>query len=131
MSRNAEARRQADIVRWIRANARGVIAFAVLNDGLYSKSEAAKRKWLGLHPGIPDLAIVHPQGVAFLEIKNIGQTATTEQRAVMDMLESLGARCAVVRTLEEAQQALLAWGVIDGVDNLSTPPQMEIEKAEQ
>jgi hypothetical protein len=110
---NAEARRQAEIVSWIRSNCPGVVAYAVLNDGLFSKSEAAKRKWMGLLPGVPDVALVHPAGAAFLEIKNPGDKPRPEQAEVMDTLQSLGARCAVCHSVDEARAILTGWGIYE------------------
>jgi hypothetical protein len=110
--RNREAQIQASIVAWIRANAPDVVVYAVLNDGLFTRSEAAKRKWMGLLPGIPDLAIVHDRGAAFLEIKPPGCKPTDEQSEMMEALESLGARCAVVRSVAEARAFLEAVGIL-------------------
>lgn len=109
--RNAEAQIQAAIVAWVREICPKVVVYAVPNDGLYTKSEAAKRKWTGVLAGVPDLAIVHPGGAGFLEIKTPGQKPRPEQVEIMDTLKSVGARCAVVHSLEEAKAALSAWGI--------------------
>ena len=91
MSRNAEARIQAEIVAMIRTSIEGCVAYAILNDGLFSKSEAAKRKWMGLLPGSPDVGMVLPNGqAAFLEVKAPGGRLSPEQVQTIARLEDAG-----------------------------------------
>ena len=58
--RNAEARIQAAIVEWVRTVAPQVIVFHVPNGGLRTKAEAARMKWVGVLPGVFDLALIVP-----------------------------------------------------------------------
>src|SRR5271169_2634083 len=58
--RNAEARIQAAIVEWVRTVAPQVIVFHVPNGGLRTKAEAARMKWVGVLPGVFDLALILP-----------------------------------------------------------------------
>jgi hypothetical protein len=68
---NAEDHIQAAVVEWVRTVAPHVVAFAVPNGGLRSKSEAAKLKWTGTLAGVPDLVLIaQPGGRAhFIEVK--------------------------------------------------------------
>jgi hypothetical protein len=127
---NREASLQASIVSWIRILP-SVFVYAVPNGHLVTKREAALRRWTGVRAGVPDLCIVHPGGACFLECKLGGTKPTPEQAEVMDTLQSLGAPCAVVRSLEEAQQALLAWGVIDQSASAATFPNQPVSHQSQ
>jgi hypothetical protein len=57
----------------------------------------AKRRWMGLLAGVPDVAIVHARAVSFLEVKTPGAKPSAAQADLMQQLDSSGARCAVVR----------------------------------
>ena len=110
---NREARIQAAIVWWLREAAPDAITFAVPNDGHYSKSEASRRRWIGVLAGIPDVAVIDATGrPAFFEVKAAGEYPRPEQRAVIEQLTALGVRCGVVRTLEEAQTLARKWGIV-------------------
>ena len=110
---NREARIQAAVVAWLREAAPDAIVFAVSNDGLYSKSEASRRLWIGVLAGVPDIAVVYAMGQpAFIEVKPPGAYPSPEQRAVMERLTATGVRCAVVRSLEDAQAIASQWGLI-------------------
>ena len=110
---NREARIQASIVAWLRDEAPNAIVYAVPNDGHFDKSQAARRKWIGVLAGIPDLAVIDAAGCpAFLEVKAPGEYPKPEQRAVIEQLTAKGVRCAVVRSLEDAQALALQWGLV-------------------
>jgi hypothetical protein len=112
--RNGEAGIQASVVCWLRQAAPDAITFSVLNDGLYSKSDAAKRRWMGLLAGVPDLCVIDRGGRAFfLEIKQPGGKPSEIQQEVMTRLDRLGSLTAVVCSLEEAQRTLAGWGVVE------------------
>jgi hypothetical protein len=111
--RNDEAKIQADIVRWARDAAPHAVIFAVPNDGFFPKPVAAKRKWMGVLAGVPDVCVIDRGGRArFLEVKQPGEKPTDSQEAIIAKLADLEAGCAVVTSIEEAEKALAAWGVI-------------------
>ena len=89
---NAEAEAQAAIVAWIRLVAPNVVAFAIPNGGLRTKSEAAKLRWIGVLAGIPDLCVVAPGGRAFfIEVKAPGAGVVSPvQWDMIDRLRVLG-----------------------------------------
>jgi hypothetical protein len=111
--RNAEARVQAAVVQWIGWVAPQLIVYAIPNGGYRTKAEAARLRWTGVLAGIPDLGFVLPGGQAgFFEIKPPKRGhLSDEQAAMLPRLETLGARCAVVRSIEDARAALTAWGI--------------------
>ena len=109
---NAEACIQAAVVEWIRVAAPGVFVFAVPNGGLRSKSEAARMKWTGTVAGVPDLCVIGPGGIAyFLEVKSAGGYLSTDQHSVLRTLSDIGARGAVVRSIDDARRAFSDWGI--------------------
>jgi hypothetical protein len=62
--------------------------------------------------GIPDLAIVTPGGrVHFIEVKTPATRLSPEQRAIHDALITLGTPPAICRSIEDARNTFVAWGV--------------------
>jgi hypothetical protein len=111
--RNAEATIQASIVAWARQHAIGCVVFSTSIDGFCTPAEGAKRRWMGLLAGIPDLVLVGPDGRAhFIEVKVPGGKATPDQRELMERLTALGSPCRVCCCLEEAQRTLTEWGLV-------------------
>jgi hypothetical protein len=109
---NAEARVQAAIVEWIRVVAPRVLVFAVPNGGLRSKAEAARLKWTGVVPGIPDLVVIAPIGRAyFLEVKTSNGRLSDDQRAILGALANLGAPFMTVRSIDDVRRAFSGWGI--------------------
>lgn len=66
----SEATEQKILVRWLRS--RGVMVFAVVNEGRRSGMTTNHLKAMGLTPGVPDLVIVNPaQPRAFAARPNV------------------------------------------------------------
>lgn len=66
----------------------------------------AKAKWNGSRPGYPDI-VCHWQGRTFLfEVKAPGNYLTEAQRAMRDALEAQGMPFAVVRSVDDLEDAL-------------------------
>lgn len=109
---NAEARIQASIVEWVRLVAPDVLIFAVPNGGLRSKMEAARLKWTGVVPGIPDLAVIARSGKAhFLEVKTATGRLSEDQRAIFGVLGKLGAPLMTVTSIDDVRRAFSGWGI--------------------
>ena len=109
---NAEARIQAAVIDWIRLAAPGVLAFAIPNGGLRSRTEGARLKWTGVLAGVPDLALVASGGrVFFVECKTDRGVLSSDQRRIHDQLVALGTPCAIVRGIDDARLAFKAWGI--------------------
>ncbi len=103
---------QAAILQWLRLVLPDADVTHVPNGGLRGKREAAKLKWLGVVPGVPDLVVILPEGrTVWLEVKRTGTYPTPEQRALHARWRGLGHTVAVVRSVEDARAALDAAGV--------------------
>lgn len=113
MTRNAESHLQASIVAYLRAVLPGWQVYAVFNGGdLTSKAEAAKRKWVGLKAGIPDVKIEGPDGFCGrMEIKTKAGSLSSAQRDYRDWCKDNGHHWALVRSIDDAREALRAWGI--------------------
>jgi hypothetical protein len=88
----------------------GGIRPRVLNDGLYTKPEAARRRWLGLLPGASDLVLVAQNRVVFLEVK-AASAVSPEQREFGQQVHTLGHTWAVCRSIDDARRVLAAVGI--------------------
>jgi hypothetical protein len=109
---NAEARRQASIVEYVRWVAPQCIVFHPANGGLRSKSEAARLKWVGVLAGVLDLVLVLPEGrCAFWEVKTESGRLSADQREFISRLKARGHVCAVVRNIDDARRELVALGI--------------------
>ena len=109
---NAEARAQAAIFDYVNWVAPEVAVFHVANGGLRSKTEAARLKWMGVVPGVPDLVLVLPKGrCAFWEVKTPKNGLSPEQKAFVDRLTVLGHSWGIVRSIEDARRELAALGI--------------------
>jgi hypothetical protein len=109
---NAEARRQAAIVEYVRWVAPQVVIWAVPNGGLRSKSEAARLKWTGVLAGVLDLTLALPDGrCAFWETKTIYGRLSADQMNFISRLDRLGHAWAVVRGVDDARRELAVLGI--------------------
>jgi len=109
---NAEARRQAAVVEWCRWVKPEIIVFHVANGGLRSKPAAARLKWMGVLPGVPDLILVLPSGrTAFWECKTPKGGLSPEQKTFIDRLTELGHSWGIVRSIDDARRELAALGI--------------------
>jgi hypothetical protein len=111
---NAEARRQAAIVDFVRWVAPDIVIFHVPNGGLRTKSEAARLKWVGTLAGVLDLVLVLPRGgTAFWETK-VPKTGrlSDDQKDMIAALERLGHVWAIVRDIDDARRELERLGVV-------------------
>lgn len=80
--------------------------------GTRAKWEAALLKGLGVVPGIPDLLCLIDGRLYAFEIKSKSGSVTEAQRLTQGRMVAAGAKVAVVRSVEEAERCLRAWGVI-------------------
>lgn len=110
---NAEARRQAAIVAYVRVVAPQLLIWHVPNGGLRTKSEAARLKWVGVLAGVLDLTLILPAGrCAFWETKvpKTGRLSDDQLKMIAD-LERLGHIWAVVLSIDDARRELKRLGV--------------------
>jgi hypothetical protein len=73
----------------------------------------AKARKMGTRKGWPDIEIIWNDGRAyFLEVKTSRGRVSSDQGETMDALRRAGAKVAVVRSIEDAWDALKEWGVL-------------------
>ena len=70
-----------------------------------------KAKALGMVTGWPDLEIITGGRVYFMEVKGPRGVHSVKQRDVQERLEGCGAGYAVVRNIDDAEDALKRWGL--------------------
>ena len=67
----------------------------------------------GLRVGFPDLILIHSKGrVGFMEVKREGEKLGENQIHWAGSLEYLGHNIALVRSIDDAKDALAKWGWI-------------------
>ncbi|RAU21092.1 hypothetical protein CU669_15165 [Paramagnetospirillum kuznetsovii] len=77
-----------------------------------SPKTAAKLKAFGVRPGVPDICLILPGGTAgFIELKAEKGVLSPTQKAFSLRSNSIGAKWAVCRSLEEVAITLNNWGV--------------------
>lgn len=116
MTAEASAREDyihAGIVAYLRVCHPDCLILHPANGGLRSKREAAKFKWLGVLPGIPDIIILRPSGrFCLLEVKGPKGVLSPDQKAVKAHCERFEMPWALVRSIEDAREALIGWGLV-------------------
>lgn len=89
------------------------IWYHAANGEARSPRTGAKLKRMGVRRGVADICLVLPDGRAgFLEIKTDSGRLSPDQKAFRDDCERSGARYAVVRSVDEAEQILRSWGAL-------------------
>ena len=87
--------------------------FAIPNGEHRHIRVAVKLKAQGVKRGIPDLAVLLPEGrIAWLEMKIKGGALSAHQKAFRDKAQSLGHAWAVAKTLDEAIGFMRAIGAL-------------------
>ncbi len=81
------------------------------NGGGRSKAEGGILKALGTRAGIPDLFVAGPGKVIALEVKAEKGKLSPVQKSTIGALAEAGIPTIVVRSIEEAEEALKALGV--------------------
>jgi hypothetical protein len=110
----AESNAQVAIVRFLRSALPPSYRVISIPNGRFKADPAtiARLKREGLTPGVHDLLILRNDGwFASLEVKASDGRLSPEQKEWADWLSSGGASQAVVRSLIEAEQAVLAFNV--------------------
>lgn len=87
------------------------VVFSVPNAAKRGMVAAAMEKRAGLQSGIPDLCICYDSKAHFLELKTKKTGLSTNQRETITLLQEAGCKAAVVRTVDEALDALRKFGI--------------------
>lgn len=89
----------------------GIVAVHVPNAGKRTVMGGRIAKAEGMHPGFPDLILLGRDGrVGFLEVKAMDGRLSPAQVDCHAMLRRLGQLLEVVRSQDDAMDALRAWG---------------------
>lgn len=110
----AESNAQCSIVRFLRASLPPSYRVISIPNGRFKADPAtiARLKREGLTPGVHDLLLLRNDGwFASLEVKAEAGRLSPEQVEWSDWLTAGGASQAVVRSLAEAEKAILDFGV--------------------
>ena len=111
MKLGPEDRIQIAILDYLEAVAPHVLFFAVPNEGKRSYTAARRHKLLGMVAGVPDLVLTYEGRAYFLEVKSAVGRLRPAQKLFIEAAHNAGARCAVVRSIEDVRAALCAWGI--------------------
>lgn len=96
-----ESQLQRACVTWFRLQYPKYLIYANANGGKRSKIEAAIMKAEGVTAGVPDLTVVLPGRVVWIELKVMNRKVSYDQIDVMQRLLSLDHECYVVRSIDE------------------------------
>jgi hypothetical protein len=89
--------------------------FAIPNGEKRHIGVAIRLKGQGVRRGVPDLAVLLPEGrIAWLEMKIKGGSLSPDQKAFRDKAKSLGHFWGVARTLDQAIEFLASIGALKG-----------------
>lgn len=103
----------AAIVQYLRVTMPDCLVLHPANGGLRGKREAAKLKWLGVLPGIPDIIILRPGGrFCLMEVKGPKGVLSDAQNDVRYHCERFEMPWALVRSIDDARDALAGWGLL-------------------
>ena len=101
---------QISILAWLRAVLPTALIWSTPNSPR-SKQTGARLKRLGMRAGVPDLCVLTDGRMLFFEVKRPKQYASPEQRTFMEQAEECGARCAIVRSIDDVALALMHWQI--------------------
>jgi hypothetical protein len=110
----AESNAQVQIVSFLRRSLPSTYRVVSVPNGRFAADPRtiARLKREGLTPGVFDLLVLRNDGwFCSIEVKADGGRLSEEQREWGDWLSSGGASAAVVRSLAEAEAALVGFGV--------------------
>lgn len=109
--RHVEDALQSSVVDYLRFVAPDCVTFAVPNGGKRNKREAGRLKAAGVLAGVPDLVVVAPGQVIFMELKAPKEYAKKHQIEIHERLRAFGHTVAIVRSIDDARNTLRACGV--------------------
>lgn len=108
-NKHEESDMQKRCVTWFRMQYKREVLFSVPNGGKLPGTPKERAiaggilKAEGLLAGVADLVLVHDGGVAFLEAKDSTGTQTDKQRLFQAMVEAMGFKYLIFRSLDEFQ----------------------------
>ena len=113
--KRSEDNLQQHIVNFIRARLPNALVFAIPNGARRSAAEAWMMKATGMLPGMPDLGITVENVLThYIEVKTRRGTLNPNQKDRKRDMERLNVPYALVRSLKDAEAALVEWKLING-----------------
>lgn len=111
--RRPEEQLQLAVAQFLRLAAPDLLWWAVPNQrGTRSLIENAILKRLGVRPGVPDIGMILPGGVAgFIELKAPKGRLTETQVEFAQAVQGRGGRWLLCRSIEDVRAALVGWNV--------------------
>lgn len=107
-----EARLQGAAVTYLRtALPDRAIVFAVPNGGSRDKREAARLKWQGVLPGVPDLIVMIDGRTFGIELKAPKGRLSEDQKNIADKFTANDIPWTVARSLDEIEAFLTSYQV--------------------
>jgi len=77
--------------------------------GVRGALDGKRRKEMGQVAGFPDILVLTYRGALFFEVKAEGGRVDASQKAVHEALQKMGYRVAVVRSVDDVEEALNDW----------------------
>lgn len=116
MTRTPEATIHRAVLSWLRVVLPEALIWHPANEtrrpGKAGNVERAMNAAMGVLAGVPDICGRTQEGDWYMEIKAEGGYLSPAQKAFRDSLAALGCpRYAVVRSIEDAREALAEWGI--------------------
>ena len=108
----AESRIQQEIVMWFRNNYCRVglvprcVIFSVPNEG-QNEVEQMRKVQTGLMAGASDLIVIMPNVTIYVECKDDKGSQSDEQIVFQELVEALGFRYVLVRSLDDFKSVIL------------------------
>lgn len=102
---------QWNIVKWLRDMVPQLDVVAPMNELARDERTRVRGTALGMHRGAPDLIVVGPGIDAWIEVKVPGKKPTPDQSRFITKRLSEGRAAAVVWSIEDVRNLLLAHGV--------------------
>lgn len=110
--RNIEDQIQAAVIQYLRLVTPHMIWAAVPNGGYRTKAEAAKLRWTGVLAGFPDILGIDEHGLCYLfEVKTVDGALSESQRDFNRKADGLKVPRALIRSVNDAHDALARWGI--------------------
>ena len=110
--KHVEHLEQTKFIQRVRHTRKDILCFAVPNGGYRKRKEAIRLKAEGVLAGVPDIMVAQPTedhcGL-FLEFKTEKGRASDKQKVVMAKLQKAGYKAIIVRSADEAWEALLKY----------------------
>ena len=109
---NQEHRIQVSIANYLATvTPPGSLWFAVPNGGNRDSATGAILRKEGVRAGVADLVFIYEGRTLFMEVKTASGRLSSSQVRFRDLAVTAGCKCVVVRSIDDVERVLLAFGV--------------------